>query len=108
MSEKRLLGLLQRKKGFFEALLDLSELQQNLPLCDLFPLLEQKRVLLSCIESIDEELSRFQHSLQILSQEITEELEAIRLVSERLLHLDACNSEMRRRLCRVSPPSTTS
>lgn len=97
MKEEKLLLLLQKKRGFFEAILDLTEKEEQLSINDLVPHLEQKRVLLSCIEEIDESLSPFQQSLHILSQDITEELDAIRKVIETILHLDERNLHQRRR-----------
>ena len=96
MKEEKLLTLLKKKKGFFEAILELSESESHLRLPDWISLLEQKRILLSCIDEIDEELSPFKASLPNLSQELSEEIDQIRNVVERILHLDRQNQEKRR------------
>lgn len=100
MSEEKLLQLLQKKRGFFEAILDLSEEEQHLPVPDWISVLEQKKVLLSCIDEIDSELSPFKSKLQTLSQEIAEELEHTRNVVEKILHLDSKNQAIRKKMLR--------
>jgi len=100
MSEEKLLRLLQKKRGFFEAILDLSEDELHLPIPDWISVLEQKKVLLSCIDEIDHELSPFQARLHSLSQDVTEELAKTRSVVERILHLDTRNQEFRRKMLR--------
>ncbi len=96
MKEKKLLQLLQKKKGFFETILDLSEQETDLPLDQWIASLEQKKILLSCIEEIDEEIAPFKESLHTISHEISEELENIRTVIIRILHLDGVNQEKRK------------
>lgn len=100
MSEEKLLHLLQKKKGFFEAILDLTEEEVNLPLDAWISTLEQKKILLSCIEEIDSELAPFQKALHDLTQDINEELENIRSVVKRILHIDALNQKHRRQAIR--------
>src|SRR5262245_25961396 len=75
--EEKLLHLQKKKKGFFEAMLDLSQEESELTVEEWIASLEQKKILLSCIEEIDAELMPFQQSLHDLSQEISEELEHI-------------------------------
>lgn len=98
MSEEKLLHLLQKKRGFFEAILDLSEDEEYLPVPDWISVLEQKKVLLSCIDEIDYELSPFKAKLHNLSQEVTEELEKTRTVVEKILHLDSQVQRARKKL----------
>ncbi len=100
MSEEKLLRLLQKKRGFFEAILDLSEDELHLPIPDWISVLEQKKVLLACIDEIDYELSPFQARLHALSQDVTDELAKTRSVVERILHLDTRNQEFRRKMLR--------
>ena len=100
MSEQKLLHLLQKKRGFFEAILDLSEDEQQLPIPDWVSVLEQKKVLLSCIDEIDYELSPFKAKLHNLSQEITDELSKTRTVVEKILHLDTRNQKLRKKMLR--------
>lgn len=102
MREEKLLHLLKKKKGFFEAMLDLSEEESNLSIDEWVASLEQKKILLSCIEEIDAELMPFKQSLHNISQEISEELEHIRTVIKRILHLDGINQEKRKEQLR--PP----
>ncbi len=97
MSEKKLLQLLQKKKGFFEAILELSEQESSLPLHEWISILEQKKILLACIEDVDLELKRFQGRFCELSHDTSIEIERIRHVIECILHLDASNQEKRKR-----------
>lgn len=97
MKEEKLLHLLRKKKGFFEVILDLTEEEGELPLHAWIDALEQKKILLSCIEEIDAELMPFKQSLHNLSQEISEELDHIRNVIKRILHLDVINHEKRKK-----------
>lgn len=96
MSEAKLLHLLQKKKGFFEAVLELSESEAGLPFHEWISVLEQKKILLACIEEIDVEIQHFKESFQILPHEISEEIESIRKVIQHILHLDTLNQEKRR------------
>ena len=102
MREEKLLHLLRKKKGFFEAMLDVSEEESDMSVEAWIASLEQKKILLSCIEEIDAELMPFKQSLHDISQEITEELEHIRTVIKRILHLDGINQEKRKEQLR--PP----
>lgn len=97
MKEEKLLRLLQKKKGFFEAILELTEGESSLAINEWISVLEQKKILLSCIEEIDAELMPFQRSLHMLSQEISDELDNIRTVIKRILHIDVLNQEKRKK-----------
>jgi hypothetical protein len=97
MKEQKLLHLLQKKKNFFEAILELSEDEHELSLQEWISVLEQKKILLSCIDEIDAELTLFRESLHDISQEIADELENIRTVIKRILHLDVINQEKRKK-----------
>ena len=96
MKEEKLLKLLQKKRGFFEAILELSESESHLAIPEWISLLEQKKILLSCVDEIDEELSPFKASLHSLSQELCDEMDQIRNVVEKILHLDKQNQTKRR------------
>ncbi len=96
MKEEKLLTLLQKKKGFFEALLELTENEIHLPMPEWISVLEQKKILLSCIDEIDHELDTFKERFHILTQDVHEEIEQIRKVIERILHLDQRNQEKRK------------
>lgn len=96
MKEEKLLLLLQKKKGFFEALLELTENEAHLTLPEWISVLEQKKILLSCIDEIDLELDSFKERFHILTQEVHEEIEQIRKVIERILHLDQKNQTKRK------------
>jgi hypothetical protein len=96
MREQNLLALLQKKRGFFEAILDLTTSEQEADISSWLSILEQKKVLLSCIDEIDAEISAFKDSFHTLSQELTEELEETRRVIERLLLCDQKSQERRR------------
>lgn len=100
MSDDKLLHLLRKKRGFFEAILDLSEEEEALPVHDWISVLEQKKVLLSCIDEIDSELAPFKATLHNLSQEVTEELTKTRSIVKRILDMDSRNQNMRRRMLR--------
>lgn len=101
MKEEKLLQLLRKKKGFFEAVLDLTHDEGSLPLHSWIEVLEQKKVLLSCIEEIDAELMPFKQSFHNVSYEISEELDNIRDVIKKILHLDVINNEKRKREIRA-------
>ncbi|MCH9609651.1 MAG: hypothetical protein S4CHLAM45_00380 [Chlamydiales bacterium] len=96
MSEKKLLQLLKKKRGFFEAILDLTEEEGSLPIPEWISNLEQKKVLLSCVDEVDEMLQPFKASFANLSQEIDEELDTIKDVVGKILKLDSHNYEKRR------------
>jgi hypothetical protein len=96
MREEKLLLLLKRKRDFFESILELSEAESQLTLEEWISVLEQKKVLLSCIERIDTEIDPFRESLPTLSQEVADELESIRYVIHQILHLDAKNQKLRK------------
>lgn len=100
MTQEKLLHLLKKKRGFFEAILDLSEEEQQLPVPDWISVLEQKKVLLSCIDEIDHELSPFKAKLHNLSQEVTDELNKTRSVVKKILDVDTRNQELRRKMLR--------
>lgn len=102
MKEEKLLYLLQKKKGFFEAILELTEEEAELAVHEWISALEQKKILLSCIEEIDAQIMPFKKSLHNLSQEITDELENIRSIIKRILHIDVSNQEKRKKELR--PP----
>ncbi len=97
MKEEKLLHLLQRKKGFFEAILEISEEEHRLPLHEWISALEQKKILLSCIEEIDAQILPFKQSLHDISQDVTEELDKIRGVIKKILHTDVINQEKRKK-----------
>lgn len=96
MKEEKLLGLLQKKRGFFEAIYDLCETEEHLSLSEWVTVLKQKKVLLSCIDEIDAELHAFKDAFSHLSQDISEELDALRHLIEKILHLDSSNQEKRK------------
>ncbi len=96
MKEERLLALILKKKGFFEEILELSEGESSGSLSEWISVLEQKKTLLNCIEEIDAELYPFQQSLFTLSQEIADELDELRKVVQKILHLDTLNHEKRK------------
>ena len=106
MSDQQFLQLLQRKRGFFEALLDLSEEESQLPTQEWISVLEQKKILLSCIEEIDQELHDFRAAFQELSQEMHEELDHMRQLVKQILFLDTQNQQARKHLYqRTDEPS---
>lgn len=96
MQEERLLRLLQKKKLFFETILDLTESESELQIHEWFSVLEQKKILLSCIDEIDAEIRPFQRSMHSLSQDISDELELTRQVIRQILHLDTVNQKKRK------------
>ncbi|MCH9625760.1 MAG: hypothetical protein S4CHLAM123_09390 [Chlamydiales bacterium] len=97
MGEYELLHLLKKKKSFFEAMLELTEDEAELPIPEWISALEQKKILLSCIDEIDSEMHPFKSNLHDISQEISEELDNIRKVVKQILYIDAINQEKRKR-----------
>lgn len=98
MKDEKLLVLLQKKKGFFETILELCHEEVHLPVHKWTSVLEQKKILLACIEEIDEEIALFKDSFHELSQEITDELDEIRKMIEKILHLDTHTTEKRKHI----------
>ncbi|WP_213358056.1 hypothetical protein [Chlamydiifrater phoenicopteri] len=97
MDEESPLHLLKKKKGFFSAILKLTEVESSLSLSDLEQSLRQKRILLSCIKRVDEKLEPFQSYLkEAPSIEIYKELTEIRLLIEKVLSLDETHYTQRR------------
>lgn len=105
MSEKHLISLLQRKRGYFETLLELAEHEQMLPLQDWISVLEQKKVILSCIDEIDEQLAPFKERFSHLSHEMHEELESMKQLVKKILFLDSRNQEKRKEMLKESHES---
>lgn len=101
MHEEKLMHLLKKKKGFFETILDLTESEAELPVSEWIPVLEQKKIILSCIDEVDVELKPFQRALSDLSHEISEELDAIRHVIQNILQLDTLNQRKRKQELKV-------
>jgi len=97
MTEKKLLSLLQQKRGFFEAILDLTEEENILPVPQWIANLEQKKILLSCIDELDEQIHSYRAAFAQLKPEVTEELDRIREVVGKILHCDTANLEKRKR-----------
>ncbi|MFZ0565888.1 MAG: hypothetical protein WAM28_06870 [Chlamydiales bacterium] len=102
MSEEKLLHLLRKKKGFFEAILELTESEEKLPLNDWVTVLEQKKILLSCVEEIDKELLPFKEMMHELSQEIVEELETIRKIVQQILDISDFNHDQRKNMFKMT------
>lgn len=96
MKEEKLLNLLQKKRGFFEAILELSEEESKYSLNDWIAILKQKKILLSCVDKIDAELALFKDSFEVMSQEISEEIEKIKEIIEEILYVDSVNQEKRK------------
>lgn len=97
MKEEKLLHLLKKKRGFFEAILELSTSESSLSLDEWVTALKQKKVLLSCVEKVDSELHSFKDSLEVLSQEIGDEIEKIKDVIQEILYFDNVNSGARKK-----------
>ncbi|EPP35392.1 hypothetical protein CP10139811_0918 [Chlamydia ibidis] len=90
--------LLKKKKGFFLAILDLTETEFSLSSDQLADVLQQKKTLLSCIEKIDHQIKEFWHSFTpILPQDIQNELEDIRKVILQILSADKKNYMLRKK-----------
>lgn len=96
MNESKLLSLLQKKKSFFESILELTELEATLPIKDLINSLEQKTILLSCIEEIDEELQHYKAGLNNLSQEMQDEMDKTKEIVESIMSLNKENVKKRK------------
>src|SRR5690625_6390483 len=96
MHEEKLLHLLKKKKGFFETILDLTETEAELPVQEWISVLEQKKILLSCIDEVDDAIRPFQRTMHDLSQDVSEELESIRKVIRNILHLGSQNQLKRK------------
>lgn len=94
--EKKLLTLLKKKLGFFEAILDLTHDEKKCDIPEWISALEQKKVLLSCIDEIDDEISFFKATFHDLSQDISEQLDKIRDTVQEILKLDSENYEKRK------------
>ncbi|ANH78383.1 hypothetical protein [Candidatus Chlamydia sanziniae] len=92
MNEEALLFLLQKKKGLFLAILDLTKTEYALTPVELEKVLQQKKILLACIEKIDHQIKDFRHAfVSVLPQDIQEELTHIRKVITQILKTDKLN-----------------
>jgi len=98
MREEKLLHLLRKKRGFCEAILELTESEETLALGEWITILEQKKILLSCIEAIDKELKPFRQTMHRLSQEIDAELEVIRKMIQQILEISAFSQQQRKKI----------
>lgn len=90
MQEPSILSLLQKKKKFFLAILNLTQTEDRLPLKHLQSILKQKKTLLSCIQNVDQQLKRLAPSLP-LTDDSREELANIRSIIETILEIDKKN-----------------
>lgn len=97
MKEDKLISLLQKKRGFFEAILELSTLQKNISIQEWISILEQKKTLVTCIEAVDEELKVFSSQFSTLPQDVHEELDAIRSLVNEIKILDQNHIAKRKR-----------
>ncbi len=97
MHEEKLIHLLKKKRGFFETILDLTENESDLSVNEWISILEQKKILLSCVDEVDEELRPFQAKLHMISQDVTDELDGIRSTIRQILHLDTQNQRKRKK-----------
>ncbi|CCO01682.1 conserved hypothetical protein [Chlamydia psittaci 01DC12] len=98
MKEQALLLLLKKKKGFFLAILDLTETETSLTPIELEKVLQQKKTLLSCIDKVDNEIKEFRHSFtSVLPQDIQDELSEIRGIITRILDTDKLNYLQRKK-----------
>jgi hypothetical protein len=93
------LTLLQKRRRFYEAILELALLERSSIQQDCFheihQLLTQKKILLNCIEEIDRELAPFQQFFTPpLEESIAKELVATKKVINDLLRLDSLNQRV--------------
>lgn len=96
MNENKLIALLKKKKSFFETILELTELEATLPLKELINSLEQKTVLLACIEDIDEELKLYKSAMHNLSQEMQHEMDQTQEIINCIVTLNTENIKQRK------------
>lgn len=101
MKEKKLLLLLQKKKGFFEDILEITEKEPEVSIKEWASLLKRKKHILYYIEKIDRELLAFKDSLSALTQETLEEIDAIKILIKRILHLDIQNQQQKKKELKV-------
>jgi hypothetical protein len=94
--EEKFLNLLAQKRGFFEAILDLTEEEAKYSTAEWLSILKQKKVLLVCIDKIDEELTHFKDAFEVLSKEMLHEIEKTKEVIEHILFIDEINCEKRK------------
>ncbi|WP_348663702.1 hypothetical protein [Chlamydia vaughanii] len=98
MKEHALLLLLKKKKGFFLAILDLTETEPSLTTVELEKVLQQKKILLSCIEKVDNQIKEFRYCFtSVLPQDIQEELTDIREIITQILDTDKLNYLQRKK-----------
>lgn len=97
MTDHKLLQLLRKKKGFFESLLDLTETESLLSISEWESVLRQKKVLLSCIEEVDDDLQSFKAGFMAISQEAANEIDEIKFIITKILELDALNYHERKK-----------
>lgn len=98
MNERTLLLLLKKKKGLFLAILDLTQTESSLTTAELEKVLQQKKILLACIERVDIQIREFRHTFtSVLPQDIQEELEEIREVITCILNTDKLNYIQKKR-----------
>ncbi|WP_148174346.1 hypothetical protein [Chlamydia felis] len=98
MKEQALLLLLKKKKGFFLAILDLTETEPSLTPVELEKVLRQKKTLLSCIDKVDNQIKEFRHCFtSVLPQDIQEELSEIREIITKILDTDKLNYLQRKK-----------
>lgn len=91
MKEETLLSLLKKKKGFFEAILDLTEQETQSSVEHWQELLQKKQILLGCIEDIDSQLKNFEQSMHTLSYDVIEQLKDLHCIISQIMELGSLN-----------------
>ena len=100
------LDLLKKKRGFYAAILELTQdeykkFQANRPLNEIRPLLNQKKVLLACINALEAELIPFKSEIQATLQNlenpsakvIQETINDLSSTLDEILRLDTLNQK---------------
>lgn len=97
MSEKSVGQLLIKKRNFFEEILELTLIEQDLPLHQWTEHLEKKHSLLSLIEQVDKELQIHEQTFSNLSHDLHTQLDEMKELIKRILIIDQENLLKRKR-----------
>lgn len=101
MNGDKLFHLLEKKRGFFETILELCQ-EESEAGAVYREHLEQKHIILSHIEEIDHELKNFQSSFTTLPEKVLHEMEKIKNLMEAILEFERFNIVKRKKILKES------
>jgi hypothetical protein len=98
--EEKLYQLLKKQFGFYKGIYEVAKMEyltlsNHRPLAELQPLLKKKKVLLSCVSEIEEEIKPLKRERQETegSSKVKMEMEALNVLLKEILQIDSLNQK---------------